>query len=208
MLLCSSVDAATIRGQVSVWKKGGEEPASHSKHAVVYVTGITTPPPEEPVESQQVDKQFRKRLLAVTKGQKIHFWNQDHVRHNVFSNDARHTFDLETYPKGSYREVVYNEEGRYKVYCNIHPRMVCDVVVLPNSYYALTQEDGSFEITGVPPGSYTLNAWHIYGGEEQQPLELSESGADVTFRLVSTQVVRDVVNHRDKHGRRFRRQGY
>jgi hypothetical protein len=32
--------------------------------------------------------------------------------------------------------------------------------VLPHPFFAVTGDDGTFVITGVPPGSYTLSAWH------------------------------------------------
>jgi hypothetical protein len=44
--------------------------------------------------------------------------------------------------------------------CGFHPYMFSWGLVLENPYYAITQEDGKFEITDIPPGEYLLTAWH------------------------------------------------
>jgi hypothetical protein len=87
--------------------------------------------------------------------------------------------------------------------------MVCDVVVLENSYFAVTAADGSYQISDVPPGTYTVHAWHVFGGAAEATLVIAADGDVVTHdvTLVSTKVLRQIVSHRNKHGRPYASDG-
>ncbi len=51
---------------------------------------------------------------------------------------------------------VFKETGTYAVRCDAHPEMSAYIVVLENPFFSTVNEDGSYEIAGVPPGSYSL----------------------------------------------------
>jgi len=54
--------------------------------------------------------------------------------------------------------------------------------VLPHPFFAVTGDDGRFEITHVPPGSYTLVAWHERYGRLKQPITVGDDGkVEATF---------------------------
>ena len=58
-------------------------------------------------------------------------------------------------------ERTMSEAGLVTLRCNGgHTWMNAEMVVAPHPYYAVTDESGHFELTGVPPGTYTLVAWH------------------------------------------------
>lgn len=57
-----------------------------------------------------------------------------------------------------------------------HPWPRAYVAVFDHPYYAVTRPDGSFSIDGVPPGKYTLVAWHERTGKTEQPVEISAGG--------------------------------
>jgi len=59
-------------------------------------------------------------------------------------------------------EKIHLKKGRnvFVMQCGFHPYMFSWGLVLENPYYAITQEDGTFEITDIPPGEYLLTAWH------------------------------------------------
>lgn len=59
-------------------------------------------------------------------------------------------------------EKIHLRKGRnvFVMQCGFHPYMFSWGLVVKNPYYAITKEDGKFEITNVPPGEYTLAAWH------------------------------------------------
>ena len=66
------------------------------------------------------------------------------------------------------------------VMCNIHPWMRVYANVLSNPYYAITGADGSFTIKGLPPGTYTLEAWHEKFGAQEKKVKVG-SKSDFTF---------------------------
>jgi hypothetical protein len=65
-----------------------------------------------------------------------------------------------------------------------HPWPRAYIAVFDHPYYAVTKPDGSFSIDGVPPGKYTLVAWHERTGKSEQAVEVSANGAaKVTVEL-------------------------
>ena len=57
----------------------------------------------------------------------------------------------------------------FRIKCDVHGWMKAFMAVLPNPFYSVSQENGTFTISGLPPGNYTIVAWHEkYGQQEQQ----------------------------------------
>jgi hypothetical protein len=69
------------------------------------------------------------------------------------------------------------------VKCNVHPWMKAYIAVVGNPYFQVTGDDGSFTLKNVPPGTYTLTAWHeTYGSMDQMvTVGASESKKDVNI---------------------------
>lgn len=70
------------------------------------------------------------------------------------------------------------------VKCNQHPWMKAYIGVVANPFFAVSRPDGSFEIQGVPPGTYTLVAWHEKLGEKTAQVKVDRNGratADFEF---------------------------
>jgi hypothetical protein len=61
------------------------------------------------------------------------------------------------------------------VKCNIHPWMHSSFAVLKNSHYAVSSGDGGFTLPNLPPGKYTVTAWHESYGEQTQDVTVSGS---------------------------------
>jgi hypothetical protein len=62
--------------------------------------------------------------------------------------------------------------------------MIAHILVLPNVFYAMPAEDGSYSLSGVPPGRYELTVWHEFFGEVTVPVDVESGGispVDVTF---------------------------
>lgn len=197
---------ASVTGTVKVMKKGGRGFHGRADNAVVWLEGPKTRAPDSPVVVNQAKKKFRPRVLPVVRGQVVHFMNQDRLEHNVFSRSGAQGFDLGRYPKGEYRPVTFDEPGAFKIYCDIHKAMILDVLVLENRYFAVTDEDGVFAIPGVPPGSYQLRVWHVFGGSHTRELPVSaDTVALEPITVTSTKVVREVENHLDKSGKPYKK---
>jgi hypothetical protein len=58
------------------------------------------------------------------------------------------------------------------------------IVAVDNPFFAVSGEDGTYALRGLPPGRYTLTAWHEVLGERQQEVEVKEGEpADVAFEF-------------------------
>jgi hypothetical protein len=118
-------------------------------------------------EIRQKNATFVPHVLPVMVGASVVFPNDDNIFHNVFSKSDAAPFDLDLYKKGDpAKQVPFNKPGEVDVFCSIHARMNCIILVLENPYFAATDARGRFTITNVPPGDYTLVAW-----QERLPLE-------------------------------------
>jgi plastocyanin len=104
---------------------------------------------------------FSPHVLPVEAGTTVEWPNDDNIYHNVFSMSDAKQFDLGLY-KGNPpdKRVKFDKAGRVDVFCSIHENMHCVVLVLENPYFAATDENGKYKIPNVPPGTYTLKAWH------------------------------------------------
>jgi plastocyanin len=130
---------------------------------VVYVQGpvggARPPAPSRAVMGQR-DERFEPAMLVVMVGATVEFPNGDPFFHNVFSYSRPARFDLGRYPRGESKEVRFDAPGVVRVYCEVHESMRAAIVVVENPYWAKPDDDGRFRIDGVPPGTYTLVAWH------------------------------------------------
>jgi plastocyanin len=195
--------AADITGRVTVLAKDGQQPLKKFDNAVVYLEAVETPPPAQPAVMDQRNKEFVPRLLPVVKGQEIRFLNSDKVQHNVFSPHEHEPFDLGLYPAGESKSVRLNALRRHKVYCNLHKSMVADILVLPNRYFSLTDENGRYRIESPPEGNHVLRVWHIFGGAEQKPILMGKQSISVDFTIRSVQGNQDILEHPDKSGKGY-----
>lgn len=109
---------------------------------------------------EQVSQSFLPHVLPILKGTSVEFPNGDPIYHNVFSLSKAASFDLGRYPRGNSRVVRFEKPGVVKVFCHIHPDMSGIILVLDNSYFTVPQAGGHYEIHEIPPGEYTVHAWH------------------------------------------------
>lgn len=205
LLLSAELLAGGLSGKVRVIEKGSDQPEASFDNALVYLSGITTPPDPEPILQVQQDKQFQPRLVPVVAGGQVDFRNEDQVIHNVFSTDPANPFDLGRYPSGQSRTLTFDKLGVQPVYCNIHRQMVSYVAVVENRFHALTDTEGNYAINDIPPGNYQLHVWHIFGGELEQPIHIDDTDQQLELTVKSTKVVRDLESHMDKYGKEYRK---
>ena len=159
----------------------GASPAAHPVQSIppiVYLKGSVggPPPPAGEATMAQRDTAFVPGLLVVPVGTTVRFPNDDAFFHNVFSYSSAARFDLGRYPRGESKEVRFLEPGIVKVYCEVHEPMRAAIVVVENEFWAEPDDDGRFRIEGVPPGSYTIVAWHADQGEVEREVRVEEGG--------------------------------
>ena len=109
---------------------------------------------------RQHDERFVPHVLPVVRGTTVDFPNDDPLFHNVFSLSRAKAFDLGRYPRGNSRAVTFDRAGIVQVFCHIHSDMSAVALVLENPYYAVPDAEGRYSIPNLPPGEYTLVAWH------------------------------------------------
>ena len=61
-----------------------------------------------------------------------------------------------------------------RVKCDVHPWMTAYIGVFENPLFAVTNDDGRFEIKGVPAGSYKLAIWHEQYGRQEQNITVAD----------------------------------
>lgn len=183
---------SAVGGAVTVRDRGGKDKADRSG-VIVYIEQMPRKfaALKKVRQMAQRDKAFVPGVVAITRGSTVDFPNEDKFFHNVFSLSEGNAFDLQLYRAGESKSVTFEKTGVVDVYCNIHPNMWGQILVLDNPFFTTTGKDGAFELTKLPPGNYTVVAW-ISGGEPVKQQVKVEPGkrAEVSF------VVREGVSNK------------
>lgn len=119
---------------------------------------------------------FVPHVQAAVVGTKLEIRNSDPILHNThaFLGDAT-VFNLALPLQGQKIPKALRKPGMVRVQCDAgHGWMSAYIVVTENPYHAVTDENGAFKITDVPPGSYKLKAWHEELGSEVQEVVVKE----------------------------------
>lgn len=133
------------------------------RNIVVYIEHVPGPAGTGIAERaflRQRDERFAPHVLPIVRGTTVEFPNDDALFHNVFSLSRAKEFDLGRYPRGVSREVTFDRTGIVQVFCHIHSDMSAVILVLDNTYFAVPDSSGRYAIPDLPPGEYTLVAWH------------------------------------------------
>jgi plastocyanin len=166
-----------VTAQVPMYERGtavelgadqeGDPLALERTRVAVYLEGQFAPQaPATPlvVTMEQANRRFSPEMLVIQAGSKVSFPNNDPIFHNVFSLSGPKMFDLGNYPKGDTRLVMFPEPGIVYVNCHLHPNMTATIVVAPNKWNTRADREGRFDLADVPPGKYTIVAWHKAAG--------------------------------------------
>jgi plastocyanin len=142
------------------------------QNVVVYLKGdfsqYSFDAAKSPVILDQKGCTYDPHVLALMTGQQLQVANSDQTTHNVNAVDR----------------VFTRPEMDIPVKCNIHSWMKAYMSVFSNPYFQVTGKDGSFKIENVPPGTYTLTAWHERYGTKEQTVAIQatqEQTATITF---------------------------
>lgn len=132
--------------------------------------------PEKPVELDQKSCVFVPRVFGVMVDQPILIRNSDPTVHNVHMMCQENEEINFIQPKKgqSTKKVLSESEGPFLIKCDIHPWMKSWCTVMEHPFFAVSAEDGSFAIKGLPPGTFTLSAWHEKYGQQTIRLKLAD----------------------------------
>ncbi len=143
-------------------------------------------PPSEPVVIDQKGCMFHPHAVAAMVGQKVIFLNSDPLLHNVRGNSkTSQSFNVAQPIQGMKEERVFTKpEIGIPLRCDVHFWMNGFFHVLPHPFYAVTGDDGSFEIKNIPPGTYTVEAWQEKLGTVSQKITLKPGETkEVIFKM-------------------------
>ena len=142
-------------------------PANALANVFVYVkagvpAGQTFPAPTTAVVLDQDGCRYHPHVLGIMVGQPLEILNTDPVLHNIKAiakanrpfNVSQPNAGMKTTKTFTAPEVMVNLE------CNVHGWMQAYAGVRPDPFFAVSAPNGSFTISGLPPGTYTLEAWH------------------------------------------------
>jgi len=141
-------------------------------------------PPGEPAVLDQKKCRYVPHILGLMVGQKFQVLNNDNAEHNVHPmprNNAQ--WNESQMPRGEpIVKTFQHPEIMMPVQCNQHPWMEMYVNVLEHPYFAVSAEDGSFQIKDLPPGEYILAAVHEKFGEQTMKVTIApEQTATANF---------------------------
>lgn len=146
------------------------------ENVVVYLQGDFSKykfdTPATPATITQKGCMYDPHVVVLQTGQTFQVVNADSVTHNIHPLPKDNREWNESQPPGAapIDQTFAHQEIAIPVKCNIHPWMKAYIAVFGHPYFAVTGPDGSFELKNVPPGSYTLVAWHELYGTSQQPV--------------------------------------
>jgi hypothetical protein len=143
---------------------------------VVYVSAGdqgAAAPAAEVVRLDQRGCQYIPHVLVVRPNQSLDIYNDDSTSHNIHPLAKVNAEWNKSQPIGAPPIHTKWEQPEFiPVKCNVHPWMHGWQLVLATSHYAVTGADGTFSLTGLPPGKYTVTAWQEQFGTQTQDVTI------------------------------------
>lgn len=136
----------------------------------------------------QVGCMYTPHVIAVTNEQPLTIRNSDATLHNVHATGTGKgaSFNEAQATAGDEMTKTFSTPEYIKFKCDVHPWMSAYVAVVDNPYVSISDETGSFTISGVPAGEYTIEAWHAKLGTQTAKLTVTAQSAtsqNFTFKL-------------------------
>jgi plastocyanin len=152
-------------------------------------------PPTQAVVLDQIGCNYNPYVFGVMVGQPVSIKNSDTTMHNIHALpkvDGNSEFNFAEPSQGDVNDTKWVEnikvpEVMVKLKCDVHQWMFAYAGVQADPYFAVSDPDGNFKIANVPPGNYTLTAYHLkaHGSKpgETQDITVGESPLTVNFTV-------------------------
>ena len=157
------------------------------KNVIVYLKDIHQGKKFVPAAGSldQIKCSYAPHVQALPVGSTLTVINSDPVLHNVHASlGAETVFNYAMPIKNQKIPKKLIKVGFVKLKCDVHGWMNGAIGVMESPYFAVTGDDGSFSLTDVPPGSYTVASWHERNGEQSQKVTVTAGGtATANFKV-------------------------
>ena len=151
------------------------------------------PASSEPVVLDQDGCVYKPHVIGLKTGQEFTIKNSDGLGHNINATPSvNRSFNVSQPTNMETKRSFTQQEVMIPVRCDVHGWMEAYIGVLDHPYFAVTGDDGSFRITGLPPGTYTIEAWHEKFGTQTQTVTVAaqQTGeAHFTFNATAAAIV-------------------
>lgn len=145
----------------------------------------TFSPPAQKALFDQKGCRYVPHVLGVQVGQEVEIRNDDPTLHNVHSVSKENAqFNIAQPKQGMTMVRTFDKPETFKVKCEVHPWMSAYIGVFNHPYFAVTGDDGAFTLKSLPPGEYTIEAWHERYGTKTMKVKVDRKGsvaANFTF---------------------------
>lgn len=174
--VCASQHTSTVFSEDAVISS-----TNTLKNVFVYIKDFkgTAPAPKGAVSLTQSGCIYKPHVLGLMVGQKLEITNDDALLHNLHGTPSvNKEFNVGQPKKGMKNEFTFDkEEVGIPIKCDVHPWMKSYLHVLKHPYFAVTDENGKFTISGVPAGTYTVEAWHEKYGTKTMTIKVTDGGS-------------------------------
>src|SRR5438309_6172502 len=147
--------------------------------------GASYPKPATPLVLDQTGCHYVPHVFGIMVGQTLQIKNSDGILHNIKAKGTKNRpFNISQPSVMTSDRTFTAEEVMVPLECNVHGWMHAFVGVLPHPFFAVSGADGSFTIQGLPPGTYTVEAWQEKYGTQTATVTVAGSEtktADFTF---------------------------
>ena len=110
---------------------------------------------------EQAGCRFRPHVIGLRVGQTLEIANADQTLHNVRTiTKTNDDFNIAAVQGSVTKRTFAAPEIMVGFKCDVHGWMSAYAGVLAHPYFDVTGEDGHFALKGLPPGDYTITAWH------------------------------------------------
>jgi len=163
-------------------------PGGGLQNVFVYVKdgldGYSFAAPKDPVVLDQQKCRYTPRVLGIRTGQTLAIRNGDPLLHNVRADGKlNQPFNMGHPIQGtSFNRSFTTSEVMVPFRCDVHAWMHAWIGVVDHPYFGVSGADGVVALTGLPPGTYTLEAWHEKLGTKTQQVTVgAKDSKDVAF---------------------------
>jgi plastocyanin len=139
--------------------------------------------PSTPIKLDQVGCRYEPHVFGVFVGQPVEISNSDATLHNVHAipkNNEEFNFGQQDNKAPTVTKTFGKPEIGVSFRCDVHGWMRSYANVVTHPFFAVTGDDGTFEIKGLPAGTYTIEAWHERLGTQTQSVTISDGAPAVT----------------------------